>query len=158
MILILNILWFILVGFLSGLGWLLATFVMAITIIGLPWARSCFTLAMFSFWPFGRDVVSRKDLTGRDDLGTGTLGLIGNVIWFVLCGWWLALWHIAAAVTLGITIIGIPFALQHLKLALASLLPVGKTVVDYDTIDTSRGAGRGSMPPAPPPPARSGNA
>ncbi|TMJ34123.1 MAG: YccF domain-containing protein [Alphaproteobacteria bacterium] len=158
MILILNILWFILGGFLSGLGWLLATFVMAITIIGLPWARSCFTLAMFSFWPFGRDVVSRKDLTGRDDLGTGTLGLIGNVIWFVLCGWWLALWHIAAAVTLGITIIGIPFALQHLKLALASLLPVGKTVVDYDTIDTSRGAGRGSMPPAPPPPARSGNA
>ena len=158
MILILNILWFILGGFLSGLGWLLAALVMAITIIGLPWARSCFTLAMFSFWPFGRDVVSRKDLTGRDDLGTGTLGLIGNVIWFVLCGWWLALWHIAAAVTLGITIIGIPFALQHLKLALASLLPVGKTVVDYDTIDTSRGAGRGSMPPAPPPPARSGNA
>jgi len=70
MILILNILWFILGGFLSGLGWLLATFVMAITIIGLPWARSCFTLAMFSFWPFGRDLVSRKDLTGRDDLGT----------------------------------------------------------------------------------------
>jgi len=158
MILILNILWFILGGFLSGLGWLLAALVMAITIIGLPWARSCFTLAMFSFWPFGRDVVSRKDLTGRDDLGTGTLGLIGNVIWFVLCGWWLALWHIAAAVTLGITIIGIPFALQHLKLALASLLPVGKTVVDYDMIDRSRSAGRGSMPPAPPPPARSGNA
>ena len=68
MILLLNILWFILGGFLSGLGWLLATFLMAITIIGLPWVRSCFNLAMFSFWPFGRDVISRKDLTGKDDL------------------------------------------------------------------------------------------
>ena len=160
MILLLNIIWFILGGFLSGLGWLLAAFLMAITIIGLPWARACFNLAMFSFWPFGRDVISRKDLTGKEDLGTGTLGMIGNVIWFVLCGWWLALWHITAAVALGITIIGIPFALQHLKLALASLLPVGKTVVDYDTIDKSRGAGRAATPapPAPLPPARTGNA
>jgi uncharacterized membrane protein YccF (DUF307 family) len=157
MTLFLNILWFIFGGFLSGLGWLFATALMAISIIGIPFVRSCFTLAMFSFWPFGRDVVSRKELTGQDDLGTGTLGLIGNIVWFVLCGWWLAVWHIAAAVALGITIIGIPFAVQHLKLAVASLLPVGKTVVDYDTIERAR-AGRSVTPPAPLPPAQTGSA
>lgn len=156
MTLLLNILWFILGGFISGLGWLFATLLMALSIIGIPFVRSCFTLAMFSFWPFGRDVISRKDLTGKDDLGTGTLGLVGNIVWFVLCGWWLAVWHITAAVMLGITIIGIPFAVQHLKLAVASLLPVGKTVVDYDTIDRARGAG-GVTPRAPLPPAQSGN-
>jgi uncharacterized membrane protein YccF (DUF307 family) len=157
MTLLLNILWFILGGLFSGLGWLLATVLMAISIIGIPFVRSCFTLAMFSFWPFGRDVISRKDLTGQDDLGTGTFGLIGNIVWFVLCGWWLAVWHITAAVALGITIIGIPFALQHLKLAVASLLPVGKTVVDYDTIDRARGGGS-VTPPVQLPPARTGNA
>ena len=97
---LLNILWFILGGFFSGLGWLLAGMLMAITIIGIPFVRSCFMLASFSFWPFGRDVVSRDELTGREDLGTGALGLIGNIIWFVLCGWWLAVWHIMAAVAL----------------------------------------------------------
>lgn len=133
MSLILNILWFVLGGALSGLAWAIAGVLMAITIIGLPWARSCFMLASFSFFPFGRDVVSRRDLHGKDDLGTGTLGLIGNIVWFVLCGWWLAIWHISAAVALGITIIGIPFAVQHVKLAVASLFPIGKSVVDYDT-------------------------
>lgn len=161
MTLLLNILWFILGGFFSGLGWLFATVLMAITIVGIPWVRSCFNLAMFSFWPFGRDVISRKELTGQDDLGTGTIGLVGNIIWFVLCGWWLAVWHITAAVALGITIIGIPFALQHLKLAVASLLPVGKTVVDYDTIDRARGNATGPAPApraqAQLPPARTGN-
>ena len=138
MTLLLNILWFVLGGVLSGLAWLLAGILMAITIIGLPWARSAFMLANFSFAPFGRDVVSRKDLTGRDDLGTGPVGTVGNVIWFLLCGWWLAIWHVMAAATLGITIIGIPFAIQHVKLAMASLWPVGKTVVSYDTLDAGR--------------------
>ena len=91
-----------------------------------------------SFWPFGRDIVSRDELTGREDMGTGALGLIGNIIWFILCGWWLAVWHIVAAVALAITIIGIPFALQHVKLALASLFPIGKTVVEYDEINAAR--------------------
>jgi len=136
MILLLNILWFVLGGFVSGLGWLLAGVLMAITIIGLPWARSCFMLANFSFFPFGRDVVRRDELTGREDMGTGTLGAIGNIVWFVLCGWWLAIWHISAAVALGLTIIGIPFALQHVKLALASLFPVGRSVVSYDDLNS----------------------
>lgn len=138
MILFLNILWFVLGGFLAGLAWFFAGIVMAITIIGLPWARSAFVLANFSLAPFGRDVVSRRDLTGRDDLGTGALGTIGNIVWFILCGWWLAIGHIMAAAALGVTIIGIPFAIQHVKLAIASLLPVGKTVVAYDTPGTGR--------------------
>ncbi len=137
MTLILNIVWFVLGGFLSGLGWLLAGVIMAITIVGLPWARSCFMLAGFSFWPFGRDVVRRDELYGREDLGTGALGAVGNVIWFIFCGWWLAIWHISAAVALGITIIGIPFALQHVKLAIASLFPVGRSVVSYDDLNTA---------------------
>jgi uncharacterized membrane protein YccF (DUF307 family) len=139
---LLNILWFILGGFLSGLGWTLAGLLMAITIIGLPWARSCFMLANFSFWPFGRDVVRRDELRGREDLGTGFLGAIGNIIWFLLAGWWLAIWHISAAAALGITIIGIPFALQHVKLAMASLLPVGRSVVSYDDMSGTRTAGQ----------------
>ena len=136
--LLLNILWLIFGRFFSGLGWVLAGILMAITIIGIPWVRSCFVLASFSFWPFGRDIIERSELTGRDDLGTGALGLIGNVIWFILCGWWLAVWHIVLAVAQAITIIGIPFALQNVKLAMASLFPVGKTVVDYDEISMAR--------------------
>jgi len=138
--LILNILWFILGGFISGLGWVLAGVIMAISIVGIPWVRSCFMLAGFSFWPFGRDIVARDQLTGREDLGTGTLGTLGNIVWFILCGWWLAIWHITAAIALALTIIGIPFALQHVKLAVASLFPIGKTVVDYGTIDATRAA------------------
>lgn len=138
MTLLLNILWFVLGGFVVGLGWMLAGVLMAITIIGLPWARSAFMLANFSFAPFGRQVMSRRKLTGRDDLGTGALGMIGNVIWFLLCGWWLAVSHIVAAAALGVTIIGIPFAVQHVKLAVASLTPVGLTVVPYDRVSMAR--------------------
>ena len=134
MILVLNVLWFVLGGFLAGLGWILAGIIMAVTIIGLPWARSCFMIARYSFWPFGYDLVARDELTGREDLGTGTLGTIGNVIWFVLAGWWLAVMHLSAAVALAISIIGIPFAWAHVKLALAFLFPVGKTVVANDRL------------------------
>jgi uncharacterized membrane protein YccF (DUF307 family) len=138
MLTILNILWFILGGFLAGLGWWLAGILCAITIVGLPWARACFMLGNFTFWPFGRDVISRKELTGRDDLGTGTFGTIGNIIWLIFAGWWLALGHIMLAISLGLTIIGIPFAIQHLKLAYASLFPIGQTVVDADVVTEAR--------------------
>ena len=134
MIFILNVLWFVLGGFFAGLGWILAGLIMAVTIIGIPWARSCFMIARYSFWPFGYDLVSREELNGRPDLGTGTLGTIGNVIWFVLAGWWLAVMHLSAAVALAISIIGIPFAWAHVKLALASLFPIGKTVVANDRL------------------------
>ena len=134
MIFILNLLWFVLGGFVAGLAWLLAGVIMALTIIGLPWARSCFMIARYSFWPFGYDLVSRDQYYGKPDLGTGTLGTIGNVIWFVFAGWWLALMHISAAIALTFTIIGIPFAWAHVKLAIASLFPVGKTVVPVESL------------------------
>lgn len=131
---VLNVLWFITGGVIAGLAWILAGVLMAITIVGIPWARSCFMLARFSFWPFGFDILSRDQLFGREDLGTGALGKLGNVIWFVLAGWWLAIMHISAAIALAVTIIGIPFAWQHVKLAIASLFPVGKTVVETDKL------------------------
>lgn len=133
-----NLIWFFLGGVWLGLGWWLAGVVMAISIIGLPWARSCFVLGGFCFFPFGREAISREELSGRADLGTGTLGLVGNVLWFVLAGWWLALGHLTAAVANAITIIGIPFAVQHVKLALCALAPMGKTVVPKEVAEQAR--------------------
>ena len=132
MIFILNLLWFVLGGWIAGLLWIFAGLISALTIVGLPWARSCFMIARYSFWPFGYDIVSRDQYYGREDIGTGTLGTIGNVLWFIFAGWWLALSHLALAVSLAVTIIGIPFAWAHVKLAFASLFPVGKIVVATD--------------------------
>lgn len=126
--LLLNILWFVLGGWISGTLWLLAGVVLAITIVGLPWAQAAFRIAGFSYWPFGREVVSRPPADG--DLGVGGAGLLLNVVWFIFAGWWLALHHIALAVIQMVSIIGIPFGLQHLKLAIISLAPVGKRVVE----------------------------
>lgn len=126
---LLNILWVVLGGLVMALGWWLAGLICAITIVGLPWARSCFVIGSFALWPFGQEAVSRRDLTGRHDLGTGPLGLIGNVLWFLVAGWWLAVGHLASALACFATIIGIPFGIQHIKLALIALAPVGMTVV-----------------------------
>src|SRR4051812_18686397 len=95
---ILNILWNVPgLGFVAALLWALAGCVMALTMIGLPWAKACFTLASYTLAPFGRELASRHDVTGRESIGTGGLGLLANVIWFVLAGWWLALVHVLAA-------------------------------------------------------------
>jgi len=83
---LLNILWVVLGGLVMALGWWLAGLACAITIVGLPWARSCFVIGAFSLWPFGQEAISRRDLTGRHDLGTGALGLLGNVLWFLVAG------------------------------------------------------------------------
>lgn len=133
-----NLIWFFLGGVWLGLGWWLAGVVMAVSIIGLPWARSCFVLGGFCFFPFGREAIGRDELSGQPDLGTGALGLVGNVLWFLLAGWWLALGHLAAAVANALTIIGIPFAVQHVKLALCALAPVGKTVVSKEMAEQAR--------------------
>ena len=135
---ILNLIWFVLGGFVMGLGWYLAGLILAITIIGLPWARACFTLGTFCFLPFGREAISREDLTGRGDLGTGAVGTLGNVVWFLVAGWWLFVGHLASAVASAVTIIGIPFAVQHLKLAVCALAPIGKTVVTREVADAAR--------------------
>ena len=124
-----NILWLIFGGFLMGLGWWLAGLIAAITIVGLPWAKACFVIGQFAFLPFGKDAVSRKNVTQQDDMGTGALGLVGNVIWFVFAGWWLAIGHLCSALACFLTIIGIPFGIQHIKLALIALAPIGKTIV-----------------------------
>ena len=86
---ILNVLWFICGGLVTGLGWLLAGVILAITIVGLPYAGAAWRIAGFAFWPFGKEIVSREILTGRQDVGTGPLGFLLNVIWIVLAGWWL---------------------------------------------------------------------
>lgn len=118
--LILNLLWFLMGGFVSGTLWLVAGVIMAITIIGLPWTPAAFRMASFSYWPFGRAV---------REFSPGPISFILNVVWFIFAGWWLALHHIILAIGLAVTIIGIPFAWQHVKLAGLALVPVGKDVV-----------------------------
>lgn len=127
---LLNILWFIFGGVWMGLGWWLAGLLCAITIVGIPWAKACFVIGQFTFFPFGKEAVDRRSVTGSDDIGTGTLGLLGNVVWFVLAGVWLAIGHLMTALALFVTLIGIPFGWQHLKLAAMALAPIGKTIVD----------------------------
>jgi len=127
--LILNVLWVVCGGLWMAVGWLIAAVIMAITIVGLPWARSAVTIAGYTLLPFGQQVVSRAAVTGRDDVGTGPLGMIGNLIWLIFAGSWLALAHVVTAFLLAITIIGIPFAWAHLKLARLALWPIGQVVV-----------------------------
>jgi uncharacterized membrane protein YccF (DUF307 family) len=119
--LLLNLLWFVLGGWISGTAWILAGVVLAITIIGLPWTPSAFRMAGFSYWPFGKVVVDRD---------AGVTSVLLNILWLLLAGWWLALQHIVLAAGLAVTIIGIPFAWQHVKLAILALTPVGKAVVE----------------------------
>lgn len=125
-----NILWFILGGLLMGLAWWLVGIIAMVTIVGIPWAKACFVIGKFSFFPFGKKAIPRHDGSEESDIGTGALGTIGNVIWFILAGWWLAIGHLLSALACFITIIGIPFGLQHLKLAGIAVFPIGKTIVE----------------------------
>ena len=129
--LLLNLLWIVFGGLWMAVGWLIAAAIMAITIIGLPWARAAFNIASYTLLPFGRKAVSRKEFLG-EDIGTGPLGVLGNIVWLILAGWWLALGHLITAIFLAVTIIGIPFAWAHLKLAGLALWPIGKMIVDAD--------------------------
>jgi uncharacterized membrane protein YccF (DUF307 family) len=133
-----NIIWFVCGGFFMGLGWWLAAIVMAISIVGLPWSRACFVFGSFCFFPFGQEAIDRRELTGREDLGTGPLGFVGNVVWFVVAGVWLAIGHVTSAAASFATIIGIPFGIQHLKLAMCALAPIGKTVVPVEVAAEAR--------------------
>ncbi|MBV8683439.1 MAG: YccF domain-containing protein [Caulobacteraceae bacterium] len=129
MALVLNVLWFIFGGFAVGIAWVIGGCVLAITIVGLPWVPSVFRIAVFSFAPFGRQVVDRAWVTGRGEPGGGTLGLLLNVVWLVFAGWYIALAHLVVGVAQCVTLIGIPFGIQHFKLAGIALAPVGKTIV-----------------------------
>ncbi len=117
---ILNVLWLICGGLLMACGWLLAALLMAITIVGLPWTPACLRMAGYTLLPFGQKVENGE---------TGPLSFLGNVVWFILAGWWLALGHLIHAIVLAVTIIGLPFAWAHLKLARLSLAPVGTVIV-----------------------------
>jgi uncharacterized membrane protein YccF (DUF307 family) len=120
MSLILNILWIIFGGLTMAFGWLIAAVLMAISIVGLPWVPAALRIAGYTLLPFGQRVEDRSE---------GSLSLLGNIVWFVLAGWWLALGHLLMAIALAVTIVGIPFAWAHLKLAGLSLAPVGKEIV-----------------------------
>ena len=128
---ILNILWLVFGGAVAALAWFIAAAIMVVTIIGIPFARAAFDNGMYSLWPFGVRPAARERLYG-EDIGTGPLGFLGNVVWLVLAGWWLALGHLFAALALAITIIGLPFAWAHLKLAGYSLWPIGRSLVRHD--------------------------
>jgi uncharacterized membrane protein YccF (DUF307 family) len=130
MSLLLNLLWIIFGGLWMAAGWIVAAVIMAITIIGLPWARAAFNIASYTLLPFGRKAVSRAEHLGTHDIGTGPFGLIGNIVWLVLAGWWLALGHLLTAILWAVTIVGIPFAWAHFKLAGIALWPIGKRIVD----------------------------
>jgi uncharacterized membrane protein YccF (DUF307 family) len=131
---ILNLLWIVCGGLWMAVGWVIAAIVMAITIIGLPWARAAFNIALYTLLPFGQRAVSRAAYSGREDVGTGPLGGLGNLLWLVLAGWWLALGHVVTALMLAVTVVGIPFAWAHLKLAGLALWPIGKIIVPADAM------------------------
>ncbi|MBF4390024.1 YccF domain-containing protein, partial [Vibrio anguillarum] len=98
-----NIIWFLLGGVFMGLAWWFFGLLAFISIIGIPWGRACFVIGNFSFFPFGQEAISRDELTNQQDIGTSPFGLIGNVIWFVFAGFWLAVGHILSAVACFIT-------------------------------------------------------
>ena len=127
MALLLNILWLICGGVPMAVGWVVAAALMAISIIGLPWAPSALRIAFYTLLPFGQRVEAK---------GAGPVSVFGNIIWFLLAGWWLALGHLICAVLCGVTIVGLPFAWAHLKLAGLSLAPVGKRIVANELLST----------------------
>jgi uncharacterized membrane protein YccF (DUF307 family) len=135
---LLNVLWIFTGGLWTAAAWILGAALMAITIIGLPWARAAFNIALYTFLPFGHRPVSRARFTGREDIGTGPLGVLGNLIWLVLAGWWLAILHLINAAALAITIIGIPFAWAHIKLAAIALWPIGRMIVTVEEAEASQ--------------------
>src|SRR5690242_15118880 len=130
---LLNVLWIAFGGLWMALGWLIAAVLMAITIIGLPWTRAALNIAAYTLLPFGQKAVSRADYTGHDDLGTGVLGLLGNIIWLLLAGWWLALAHLITAFLLAVTVICIPLECAHLKQSGLALMTIGKVIVPLNS-------------------------
>jgi uncharacterized membrane protein YccF (DUF307 family) len=121
---VLNIIWFVLAGLWMALGYALAALICFILIITIPFGVAALRIGIFALWPFGKTVVRRAD--------AGVGSAIGNVIWFVLCGWWLALAHLITGVLLCLTIIGIPLGLANFKLIPVSLRPMGRDIVSVE--------------------------
>jgi uncharacterized membrane protein YccF (DUF307 family) len=122
--LLLNLIWLVFGGLVLALGYAIAALIMLILIITIPFGIAAGRMALFCLWPFGRTLVRRAD--------HGVASAIGNVIWFIFAGWWLALGHLVTGVLMCLTIIGIPLGLANFKLIPVSLRPLGREIVDID--------------------------
>jgi uncharacterized membrane protein YccF (DUF307 family) len=122
--LLLNLIWLVFGGLVLALGYAIAALVMLILIVTIPFGIAAGRMALFCVWPFGRTLIRRRD--------AGVASTIGNVIWFVLAGWWLALGHLITGVLMCVTIIGIPLGLANFKLIPVSLTPLGREIVDIE--------------------------
>jgi len=118
---ILNVIWLVLAGFWLAIGYFVAGIIACILIITIPFGKASFRIGLYALWPFGRTVQR------RGDAGVGSA--IGNVIWFIFAGWWLALEQIIVGVLLCITIIGIPLGIGSFKMVPISLAPLGREIV-----------------------------
>ena len=123
---LLNIIWLLLSGFWLFCGYMLAGVLLCIPIITIPWAIASFRIGLYALWPFGRDVVARPN--------AGAFSVVGNIIWFVLAGLWLAIGHLVTAAAQAVTIIGIPLAIANVKMIPVTCVPLGKEIVDTDHI------------------------
>ena len=121
---ILNLIWLVLAGLWMAIGYAIAGIICFVLIITIPFGIAAMRIALYTLWPFGRTVVKRGD--------AGAFSAIGNVIWLVLCGWWLALGHIVTGIALCLTIIGIPLGLANFKLIPVSLLPLGREIMSNE--------------------------
>lgn len=124
--LVLNIIWLLFGGLWLAMGYLLAALVCFVLIVTIPFGFAAARIALFALWPFGRTIVEKP--------GPRTGALIGNVLWVLFCGIWLAIGHITSALAMAITIVGIPLALANLKMIPVSLMPLGKEIVPVDTV------------------------
>ena len=123
---ILNVIWLVLCGIWLAIAYVLAGLVAFILIVTIPFGIAAFRIANYVLWPFGRTTVPRRD--------AGVGSLIGNILWIILFGWWLAIGHLAAGVALCLTIIGIPLGLANFKMIPISLVPLGVQIVDSDQV------------------------
>lgn len=124
---LLNVLWFVIGGgFVAGIAWLALGCLLALTIVGMPFAIAAFRIAGFAAWPFGRTLVDIRDLGERPIAGTE----LANVLWVIFAGIWLWISHVVAGIGYCCTIIGIPFGFAHFRLAAVSFAPLGKRVQD----------------------------
>jgi uncharacterized membrane protein YccF (DUF307 family) len=141
--LLLNLIWLVFGGLWLALGYAIVALVMFILIITIPFGIAAARIALFCLWPFGRTLVRRPD--------AGTGSLVGNIIWIILAGWWLALGHLVTGVLMCLTIIGIPLGLANFKLIPVSLTPFGRDIVDIEQARRLGYASTVAVPSTPPP-------
>lgn len=122
--LLLNLIWLVFAGFWMAVGYAIAGMVACVLIVTIPFGIASFRIAAYALWPFGRDAVR--------DPSAGAASTIGNLLWIVLFGWWLALGHVITGIALCLTIIGIPMGIANFKLIPVSLMPLGSVIVDSD--------------------------